>query len=81
MGVGDVSLKFTETFSMTGIALGTIVAIGGWHVAKAVAPSQLRDRVGGTMISLGEQEGDYGDADGVDDLYQGRPGGPDRRRP
>lgn len=81
MGVGDVSLRFTETFSLTGIALGTIVAIGGWHVAKAVAPSQLRDRVGGTMISLGEQEGDYGDADGVDDLYQDRPGGPDRRRP
>jgi hypothetical protein len=32
------------------------------------------------MISLGEREGDYGDADGIDDLYQDRPGGPDLRR-
>jgi hypothetical protein len=32
------------------------------------------------MISLGQREGDYGDADGIDDLYQDAPGGPDRRR-
>ncbi|GAA6526195.1 solute carrier family 23 protein [Intrasporangium sp. DVR] len=73
MGVGNVTLTFTDTFSLTGIALGTIVAIAGWHLAKAIAPSQLRARAeaaGGTMISLGEEEGAYGDADGIDDLYQ-----------
>jgi uracil-xanthine permease len=81
MGVGNVELVFTDNFTLGGIALGTIVAIGGWHLAKAIAPSELRARAeqaGGTMISLGEREGDYGDADGVDDLYQDAPGGPDR---
>jgi len=73
MGVGNVELRISDDFSLTGIALGTIVAIAGWHLAKAIAPSELRaraDAAGGTMISLGEEEGTYGDADGVDDLYQ-----------
>ena len=75
IGIGNVSLVFSDSFSLTGIALGTIVAVVGWHVAKAIAPAALRERAeaGGTMISLGEREGDYGDADGVDDLYQDGP--------
>ncbi|MFC7594435.1 uracil-xanthine permease family protein [Terrabacter sp. GCM10028922] len=85
IGIGNVSLVFTSDFSLGGIALGTIVAVVAFHAACAIAPADLRNRadgvVGGTMISLGEKEGDYGDADGVDDLYQDRPGGPDRRRP
>jgi len=83
IGIGGVSLKFSDTFELGGIALGTIVAVGAYHLARAVAPDDLRrraDAAGGTMISLGEREGDYGDADGVDDLYQDRPGGPDLRR-
>ena len=82
IGIGNVSLVFTSDFSLAGIALGTIVAVVAFHVARAIAPADLRDRAdgGGTMISLGEREGDYGDADGVDDLYQDRPGGPDLRR-
>ena len=73
MGVGNVELKFSDEFTLGGIALGTIVAIAGWHLARVIAPSELRaraDAAGGTMISLGEEEGSYGDADGVDDLYQ-----------
>jgi xanthine/uracil permease len=83
IGIGNVSLVFTSDFTLGGIALGTIVAIVAYHVARAVAPADLRERAdaaGGTMISLGEREGDYGDADGIDDLYQDRPGGPDLRR-
>ncbi|WP_344057532.1 uracil-xanthine permease family protein [Terrabacter lapilli] len=83
IGIGNVSLKFTDNFTLGGIALGTIVAIGAYHLARVLAPEDLRrraDAAGGTMISLGEREGDYGDADGVDDLYQDRPGGPDLRR-
>jgi uracil-xanthine permease len=82
IGIGNVSLVFTSDFSLAGIALGTIVAVVAFHVARAIAPADLRKRAdaGGTMISLGEREGDYGDADGVDDLYQDRPGGPDVRR-
>ncbi|WP_076261563.1 uracil-xanthine permease family protein [Intrasporangium flavum] len=82
IGIGGVSLKFSDSFELGGIALGTIVAVGAYHLARAVAPADLRERAdaaGGTMISLGQREGDYGDADGVDDLYQDAPGGPDRR--
>ena len=75
MGVGDVKLKFTDNFSLTGIALGTIVAVGGYHLAKALAPRELRDRAaavgpGGTVLTVGGTD-TYGDSDGVDDLYQG----------
>jgi xanthine/uracil permease len=83
IGIGGVSIVFTSDFTLGGIALGTIVTIVAYHAARALAPADLRDRAdaaSGTMISLGEREGDYGDADGVDDLYQDRPGGPDRRR-
>jgi uracil-xanthine permease len=82
IGIGNVSLVFSDSFSLGGIALGTIVAVGAFHLARALAPAELRDRAdaaGGTMISLGGREGDYGDADGVDDLYQDGPGTPDRR--
>jgi len=82
IGIGNVSLIFSDSFSLSGIALGTIVAVGAYHLAKAIAPAELRERAnaaGGTMISLGQREGDYGDADGIDDLYQDTPGGPDRR--
>lgn len=74
MGIGNVSLQITDNFTLGGIALGTIVAIAGWHLARVIAPAELREKAeaaGGTMISLGGREGDYGDADGVDDLYQG----------
>ena len=75
MGVGDVKLKFTDNFSLTGIALGTIVAVGGYHLAKALAPRELRDRAasagpGGAVLTVGGKD-TYGDSDGVDDLYQG----------
>jgi xanthine/uracil permease len=69
MGVGDVKLKFTDNFSLTGIALGTIVAVGGYHLAKALAPQELRDRADGTLLTLGGHD-TYGDSDGIDDLNQ-----------
>ena len=80
IGIGNVSLVFTDSFSLSGIALGTIVAVGAYHLAKWLAPADLRMRAEGTMIALGEREADYGDADGIDDLYQDRPGGPDLRQ-
>jgi uracil-xanthine permease len=35
-------LKFNEDYSLGGIALGTIVAVVGWHVAKALAPADMK---------------------------------------
>jgi uracil-xanthine permease len=73
MGIGNVELKFSDDFSLTGIALGTIVAVGGYHLAKALAPRELRERAGspgGAAIAVGGRE-TYGDSDGIDDVYQG----------
>jgi uracil-xanthine permease len=42
IAIGNVTLTFTSTFSLSGIALGTIVAVVGWHVARVLAPAELR---------------------------------------
>ena len=43
IAIGNVSLKFTDTFSLSGIALGTIVAVAGWHLARVLAPAEMRE--------------------------------------
>jgi uracil-xanthine permease len=70
MGIGNVTMVLTDDFSLSGIALGTIVAVGGYHLARVLAPRELRDRAdaGGAVITVGAPH--YGDNDGVDDLYQ-----------
>jgi uracil-xanthine permease len=42
IGIGNVTLTFTDTFSLTGIALGSIVAVGAWHLARALAPAEMK---------------------------------------
>jgi uracil-xanthine permease len=69
IGIGDVSLKFTDNFILSGIALGTIVAVAAYHLARALAPAELKARADGALITVGQGD-TYGDADGVDDLYQ-----------
>ncbi len=77
IGIGNVNLVFSKDFTLGGIALGTIVCIVAYHVAKALAPEELRMRADGALI-VGGPVG-YGDSDGIDDLYQDEPGGPDLR--
>jgi xanthine/uracil permease len=63
-GIGNVTLKFTDDFSITGIALGTIIALVGYHVVRWLAPAHLREEPqvrgrayeGGAMISAGNIE-------------------------
>src|SRR5688572_31959516 len=43
IAIGDVTLVFTDNFSLTGIALGSIVAVVAWHVARALAPADMKD--------------------------------------
>ena len=50
IGVGDVSLHFTDSFSLGGIALGTIVTIVMYHVAKAIAPKKLVESAEGAVL-------------------------------
>ncbi|CAK7282464.1 uracil-xanthine permease family protein [Streptomyces misionensis] len=42
IGVGNVSMKFTGNFSLSGIALGTVVVITGYHALRAFAPAHLK---------------------------------------
>jgi hypothetical protein len=42
IGIGNVTLVFTDNFSLTGIALGSIVAVVAWHVARALAPADMK---------------------------------------
>lgn len=46
IGVGGVSLKFTDSFELSGIALGTIVVITGYHVLRALAPAHMKESAG-----------------------------------
>jgi hypothetical protein len=43
IAIGNVTLVFTDNFSLGGIALGSIVAVVGWHVARALAPAEMRE--------------------------------------
>ena len=56
IAIGDTKLVFTDTFTLSGIALGTIVTIGAYHMARALAPREMRDRADGAVISLGDVE-------------------------
>ncbi len=38
IAIGDTTLRFTDTFSLSGIALGTIVVIVMYHLCRAIAP-------------------------------------------
>jgi uracil-xanthine permease len=49
IGVGNVQLVFSDEFSLGGISLGSIVAVIGWHLARALAPADMRAAL------LGEQ--------------------------
>ena len=43
IAIGNTSLKITDDFALAGIALGTIVVVVFYHLARAVAPAHLRD--------------------------------------
>ena len=47
-GIGDLSIMFTKTFSITGIAAGTVILLIGYHVCNWLAPAQFRGRSAST---------------------------------
>ncbi|WP_406277829.1 uracil-xanthine permease family protein [Embleya sp. NBC_00896] len=64
IGIGGVAIKFSDDFTIEGIALGTIVTLVIYHVLHALAPAHMRDPKapadveleGGTALSLGTVE-------------------------
>ncbi|MFV0452768.1 MAG: uracil-xanthine permease family protein [Propioniciclava sp.] len=51
IGIGNVSLDLGENFTLGGIALGTIVTIAVYHLARWLAPAELKaDHEGAILI-------------------------------
>jgi uracil-xanthine permease len=42
IAIGNTTLKFTDNFQLSGIALGTIVTILAYHLVRALAPAHLK---------------------------------------
>jgi uracil-xanthine permease len=63
-GIGNLAIKFTSTFSITGIAAGTLIVIIGYHGVRLLGRGGLLDEPvaagrayeGGTMIATGNVE-------------------------
>ncbi len=62
-GVGTLAIKFTSTFSISGIAAGTLIVITGYHGVRLFARRPLDEPQaggvayeGGTMIATGNIE-------------------------
>ncbi|MGV9236125.1 uracil-xanthine permease family protein, partial [Streptomyces nigra] len=62
IGVGNVTLKITDTFELSGIALGTLVVITGYHALRAFAPAHLRTQH--PLLDEGTSSYDEGNAAG-----------------
>jgi uracil-xanthine permease len=43
IAIGGVTMKFSDKYSLGGIALGTIVVLVGWHLARALAPVEMKE--------------------------------------
>src|SRR3954469_12837684 len=71
IAIGGVSWHITKDFTLSGIAFGTIVAVGGWHLARVLAPKEMRDavddqrRVGGASLVV-DAPGAYVEPDPYD---------------
>ena len=56
IAIGNTSLVFSKTFSLSGIAFGTIVAITAYHMARALAPPHMKDSAGGAVLIVGGED-------------------------
>jgi len=51
LGIGGANLQITDDFSIQGIALGTLVVVIGYHLARVIA---ARRGTGGAAIAVGQ---------------------------
>jgi xanthine/uracil permease len=63
IAIGNTSLVFTDTFSLSGIAFGTIVAIAAYHMARGLAPQHMKDSAGMPFVVLPLKDIDREDED------------------
>ena len=50
IGIGDVTLRITDGFALSGIAFGTIVTVAVYHLAHALAPAELTEDADGAVL-------------------------------
>ncbi|WP_103760546.1 uracil-xanthine permease family protein [Streptomyces sp. SM10] len=43
VGIGNVSLTLTDNFELSGIALGTLIVVIGYHALRALAPAHMKN--------------------------------------
>lgn len=65
IAIGDTSMDVTDEFVLSGIALGTIVTIAAYHLARAVAPAHMKEE---SILISSVQPGIY-DVGGSDDRH------------
>ncbi|WP_347058838.1 solute carrier family 23 protein [Blastococcus sp. HT6-30] len=87
IGIGNVTLTFTDEYVLNGIALGSIVAVVAWHVARALAPAEMKAALlregahpaAGSTFGHGVGDEVSSDPSSVDEV--GRPGVLDGKTP
>ncbi|MDH6136631.1 uracil-xanthine permease [Kitasatospora sp. MAA4] len=62
IGIGNVSLKFTANFSLSGIALGTLIVLIGYHALRLMAPAHMRQQQS-PLLDAGTSDYDSGASD------------------
>lgn len=74
IGIGDVSLRLGSNFTLGGIALGTIVTIAAYHLARAIAPRAMVAAAEGAVLIV-DAPGAYetGDVPAVREERRGKP--------
>jgi hypothetical protein len=68
IAIGDVQMKISDDFTLGGIAFGSIVAVAGWHLARAVAPADMKAALLAERTSI---EGTYAGTPEFGDPYAG----------
>ena len=62
IGVGDVTLQFSDSFILGGIAFGTLVTVLVHHLARWLAPAEMRADADGAVLII-DRPGAYRDDD------------------
>ncbi|MGW4651907.1 uracil-xanthine permease family protein [Kitasatospora sp. NPDC004289] len=62
VGIGNVTLKFTDDFELSGIALGTIIVLTGYHALRVLAPAHMKQPRETPLLDGGTS--DYDDSAG-----------------
>jgi uracil-xanthine permease len=71
IAIGNTALTFTDSFSLAGIALGTLVTILGFHLVRVIAPAHLRDQLRNEGREGGTETVPVPDQRGAADAAQG----------